>query len=191
MKCDMQACNKHTTFFGKNSKFKQNSKWKPPNKSSQNKTFRKLNPKKFGKVMTCHNCGAMTHFEKECPEKDVTFIGDLSLQDYITDDDEQISVEKFSEQLDDKDSYFTQVYTSDVLIADVLVTQEGYKPSFGTPGKTILDTGCVRTVAGRKWMNEFLRSLSKKTQQNVNVEKSDKIFRFGGGEQRKSLGCKC
>merc|ERR1712131_7549 len=120
--------------------------------------------------MTCHNCGAMTHFEKDCPEKDVTFIGDFSIQDDLTDDEDPISVEKFSEQLDDKDNYFTQVFTADVLIADVLVIQEDSKPTFGTPGEAILDTGCVRTVAGKKWMNEFLRSLSKKTQQNVNVE---------------------
>ena len=39
MKCDMQACNDHATFYGKNTKFKPNQKWKPPVKSSQNKNF--------------------------------------------------------------------------------------------------------------------------------------------------------
>jgi hypothetical protein len=44
--------------------------------SGGNKTFRQLNPKKFGKVMKCHNCQAVTHLAKDCPEANVTLIGE-------------------------------------------------------------------------------------------------------------------
>ena len=42
----------------------------------QPKTFRKLNPKKFGKILKCHNCQAITHLANECPESNITLIGE-------------------------------------------------------------------------------------------------------------------
>ena len=58
----------------------------------------------------------------------------------------------------------------------------------GVAGEVLLDTGCVRTVSSRTWMNNFIKTLSARSRENIKVFPSSKIFRFGGGEKRTSLG---
>ena len=54
--------------------------------------------------------------------------------------------------------------------------------------KIILDTGCVETVCGKDWIKDVLDSMDDKSRKLVRVSPSSKIFRFGGGERRPSLG---
>ena len=56
------------------------------------------------------------------------------------------------------------------------------------PGAVVFDTGCVETVASYEWLNTFLEYLHPATKKLVKVESSKKVFRFGGGERRKSIG---
>ena len=56
------------------------------------------------------------------------------------------------------------------------------------PGAVVFDTGCVETVASVDWINTFLEYLHPATKKLVKVESSQKVFRFGGGERRKSIG---
>lgn len=52
----------------------------------------------------------------------------------------------------------------------------------------VLDTGCINSVAGKGWFNNFVSTLSPKTKQQIKVTPSDKMFKFGGDSKRKSLG---
>ena len=52
----------------------------------------------------------------------------------------------------------------------------------------LIDCACPSTVSGKRWMEEFYASLSKIDQLKVSVEGSEKVYKFGGGEKRKSLG---
>ena len=50
----------------------------------------------------------------------------------------------------------------------------------------LIDCACPTTVAGEKWIMKFIQKLSKEDKKRVKLEKSERIFKFGGGEKRKS-----
>ena len=50
----------------------------------------------------------------------------------------------------------------------------------------LIDCACPTTVAGEKWIMSFIEGLSVEDKKRVKMEKSDRMFKFGGGEQRKS-----
>ena len=52
----------------------------------------------------------------------------------------------------------------------------------------LIDCACPSTVTGRKWMDEFVNALSTKDKELIKVFDSEKVYKFGGGEKRKSLG---
>ena len=52
----------------------------------------------------------------------------------------------------------------------------------------LIDCACPSTVSGKRWMEEFYAALRKVDQLKVTVEESPKVYKFGGGEKRKSLG---
>ena len=52
----------------------------------------------------------------------------------------------------------------------------------------LIDTGCVKTVAGLTWFKRFTESKSKLTRDKIVSFPSDKQFRFGGNDVKKSLG---
>ena len=54
--------------------------------------------------------------------------------------------------------------------------------------KIIIDTGCIETVCGKDWLNDMLNTMDQETRRMVRVFSSKKIFRFGGGERKESLG---
>ena len=165
-------------------------------KIREERSFRKMNPKQGGKPMACWNCGAITHLAKNCPEKNFALVVDKEedsryLETHrIEKDETEDLVNKFSgalAKLEDTDvGYVTY---------DILVTEEVFintKQSFGGPGsqhKAILDTGCASTVTGKAWMNNFIKEkLSERARKIIKVTPSKKIFKFGGGERRPSLG---
>ena len=43
----------------------------------------------------------------------------------------------------------------------------------------VLDTGCVKTVCGEGWFNDFVSTLSKTTKDQIKVCPSDRNFKFG------------
>ena len=50
----------------------------------------------------------------------------------------------------------------------------------------LIDCACPTTVAGEKWIMKFIQKLSKEDKKRVKLETSERIFKFGGGEKRKS-----
>ena len=146
--------------------------------------------------MACWNCGAITHLAKNCPEKNLALVVDKEedsryLETHrIEKDETEDLVNKFSgalAKLEDTDMGYVTY--------DILVTEEVFintKQSFGGPGsqhKAILDTGCASTVTGKAWMNNFIKEkLSESAKKMIKVTPSKKIFKFGGGERRPSLG---
>ena len=51
----------------------------------------------------------------------------------------------------------------------------------------MLDSSCKSTVAGKLWIDCYLESLCNDELSHVVREKSNKMFKFGGGEKKKSM----
>lgn len=51
----------------------------------------------------------------------------------------------------------------------------------------VLDSACTSNVAGRNWMNCYFDSMSPESQAKVKRSTPQKVFRFGGGEKKKSV----
>ena len=132
---------------------------------------RKTNPLgPDGKPSTCHNCGAFTHWARDCQEKP----------------DEQDE--------DTGDSHIVTVLMSyNEIYEDVLMAHTGGKPSSGTPllgetiGCMILDSGTTSTVGGLNWFNCFVETLNENQRKNMKVFKGTRSFRFGTGQKLPSL----
>ena len=60
-----------------------------------------------------------------------------------------------------------------------------------TEGKGVYISECARTspVAGENWIQDFIEGLSEKDKKNIIEGKSNKAFKFGGGEVRSSIKC--
>ena len=74
---------------------------------------------------------------------------------------------------------------------DVLVTNEDKTHNIAMDQalrKIIVDTGCIETVCGKVWLNDVLNMMDDHSRKLVRVYSSTKIFRFGGGERKPSLG---
>ena len=172
------------------------------------KTFRKLNPKKFGKILKCHNCQAITHLANECPESNVTLIGeseDLDLimgmnteDDHEQEDGQDDYVDRIAQSIGtaslQSETHYSQCWTVITVEdsveekekpAEVLLQTEDRK---GTDEDGVLDTGCISTVGARKWMNKRIEKMSERSRKMMTVKPSSRVFRFGGGVTAKSLG---
>ena len=74
---------------------------------------------------------------------------------------------------------------------DILTAYENKPPNIAMDQalrKIIVDTGCIETVCGKAWLNDILDTMDDCTRKLVRVYPSNKIFRFGGGERKISLG---
>lgn len=52
----------------------------------------------------------------------------------------------------------------------------------------VLDSACTSTVAGKQWLDTFMESMDPEDRKNITVTPSAKVFKFGAGEVKKSLG---
>ena len=52
----------------------------------------------------------------------------------------------------------------------------------------VLDCACSSTVCGEKWLQCYIQSLNDEGKSKIIHHPGKKIFRFGGGEQLKSIG---
>ena len=174
-----------------------------------------MNPKQHGKTMGCFNCGALTHLVKNCPEKSLTLVVDspeevaelTQLQDVLnvkinnrtsdksqhaTIPDDDSMVDKFSKAMAtlDEDNHRDVGYvTLDCLYAiDVYINKSSEIPGTEFENVMTLDTGCVSTVTGKKCVDAIIKMMPERAKKMIKVSKSEKRFRFGGGEKRKSLG---
>ena len=52
----------------------------------------------------------------------------------------------------------------------------------------VVDCACPTTVAGETWMRDFLEQLDQETKKMVKTFSSERVFKFGGGKKRVSMG---
>ena len=52
----------------------------------------------------------------------------------------------------------------------------------------LIDSACPTTVAGIKWIRSFASCLPDNQRKQLNIEKSSRVYKFGGGEKRHSKG---
>ena len=173
------------------------------------------NPEKDGKTMLCDICGAYTHLQAKCPHNPNNRAYVTEKVEDINESIEAMQVvenieqdggiyygvpEEFSRShaqniadvmghSNEQQQYYavfdtltvTEIYSNSV----EAITYHGLKHEIGT---TVLDTGCVKTVAGQVWFDTFVDTLHPSTQKMISAQPSENIFKFGGGERRKSMG---
>ena len=119
------------------------------------------------------NCPCVYHFAPDCPgnkkKPEKTNKADLGL--FM-----KTNVENQSSG-DDSDAVFIVEESLEELI---LVTTE--------EKEALVDCACPNTVAGKKWIEDFCSELDDDEKSRITVSESEKVFKFGGGEKRKSLG---
>ena len=54
--------------------------------------------------------------------------------------------------------------------------------------ESIVDSACPNTVTGKSWLEDFISGLDEEDRRKISFRESERIFKFGGGEKRKSLG---
>ena len=52
----------------------------------------------------------------------------------------------------------------------------------------LIDSACPTTVAGVRWLNMFVSDMPQYSKENLKVERSSRVYKFGGGERRASKG---
>ena len=52
----------------------------------------------------------------------------------------------------------------------------------------VIDTACSKTVAGITWVEKYTSNLPEEMRESLELEESSKVYQFGGGEKRSSLG---
>ena len=54
--------------------------------------------------------------------------------------------------------------------------------------RAFVDTGCPSVISGKNWVDALLKKMPKSLKSRSMYKSSKKVFKFGGGEKRKSLG---
>ena len=158
--------------------------WRNPNtrQGQQEAANKPLNPKDpDGNHYLCNSCGSFRHFAKDCPHRSDPYYTD-DVEDYDPDHDEVIQEDQGGTA--DSDTFithFTGVHLYDVLISEIFHSEH-------TMSKILLDTGCVRSVCGKKWIRDTINKLSAETKKRIIKYPSKAVFRFGGSDIRPSLG---
>ena len=178
--------------------------WQPPSHTKKKKPKKKYTASKNsvgpdGKIRKCFRCQSVEHFVDRCPRKE-----DFPRKDTSTKKDtvEQTLLAKVLAEKTGELSMICCAYDENtnsqklqpekersmelVLISQredelcLLVTEAG--------NRGVIDTGCSNTVAGVKWINKYISSVSPSFAQNLTVIPSTKTYEFGGGEKRESRG---
>ena len=153
-----------------------------PDKAQSNYKGRKNRLDGNYKPIKCHickckhtekcNCPCVYHLQADCPDKKTT-------------------KEETNKGMTPKLSYFMKSLLGDEGDNVVLVIKESLSDLvLLTVDKfeAIIDCACPTTVSGKAWIHSFIMQLSETDKELVVHEESERIFKFGGGEKRKSLG---
>ena len=165
---------------GNKSRFQKSGFSKKPYEQKLDKGGRPINAKgPDGKMMTCRACGSFRHLIKQCPDS----YEKKKFGTYHVEDDEDSScnlTESLSEEEDFEIERFV-LFTSD--------REELSRFTSESINCAALDTCCTSTVAGEKWLNIYLKSLSSKMKKNVvGPVEGKKCFQFGNQGVLKSKG---
>ena len=128
----------------------------PSNK--QKKT--KYNPlTKQGIISRCAICDSKMHWAKDCQPKRIQAANIVEIDDKKEDNYE-----------------FEEVNI-------VLMTTENPEPLKQNELNAIIDTACTRTVAGQGQLQNYLKNLDDSLLNQVEITKSNRVFKFGDGHQ--------
>ena len=128
------------------------------------------------------NCLCMYHLANNCPEnrrEATTPKADLGLfmQTNVPSFRVQETFLIEEESLKDEEEI--------VLIADSIDQLSPTTEAKSTSG-ALIDCACPTTVAGTRWIEEFIEKLSPSQKKKIKAELSKRVFKFGGGEKRSS-----
>ena len=135
---------------------------------------REMNPTNSdGEVCRCSYCGSKFHFRSNCPELD---------QNPQRNDNRNntniVGMCENSERIEEINLY--NVLQSSANELDGLVGE--------TIGMAVVDSGCSKTVAGKEWLELFKETLSNEEIDNLVIQPSKQLFKFGEGQSVKSEG---
>ena len=174
-------------------------KTKNPNyKGKKNALGEDRKPMKCHKCKCSHtencNCPCVYHFAPECPgNKPADVKKKVGFDDKKKDDDLKSVLGLFidsnvynnvdktflvEEEIDSDDDLV--LIAKDSLHDLVLINID--------KSSALIDCACPTTVTGKKWMVNFVNSLSDNDKQLVKLKESKRVYKFGGGEKRKSIG---
>ena len=129
-------------------------------------------------------CPCVYHLADKCPsrKKSVSF-GDVTKK-IIPNNKQKLDLGLFVNSIaptlfaeDDEDVI---LLTSQKLMNLVLLTASCFE--------AVVDCACPTTVAGEKWINEFISHIDTENRSHIRLIESKRIFKFGGGEKRQSKG---
>ena len=172
------------------------------------------NPIRNGRQDLCDICGTWTHYRRDCPfnpSSKAAMYGDYDNQDngdnvylyngehtfvsevpdFINDDvpadtgQSSAPVDHVTALLatlaDKKTGPEEEVKILLTYTLNTDVIKQGY-------GQVVLDSGCVKSVGSTVRVNGFINTLHPATRAQIKVEPSSRVFKFGGGQKRKSVG---
>ena len=132
------------------------------------------------------NCPCVYHFADKCPGPVV-----------IKKTSEEPSKDKLKSQLGlflesnvfskDSKTFYVEEDSDDVVLVIKETLEELVLISI-EKSAALIDCACPSTVSGKRWVLEFFNMLSDEERSNVEMFESEKIYKFGGGEKRRSLG---
>ena len=126
-----------------------------------------------------------TKITKTVPDSNKSLLG-LYIESNILSKSEQVMIidnvgdEVLEEEIDAYSDDELVLITRDTLEDLVLISMESAL-------QALIDCACPSTVAGEAWWKEFRSRLAEEDQRKVIVKDSKKVYKFGGGEKRKSL----
>lgn len=111
-----------------------------------------------GSPLKCLICESIFHFARMCPD----------------------SYENMGRQV--------KIKEEEAVLFTGTKTEEMRNLTSESMNAAVLDSACSSTVAGQKWMDCYLDTLSRAELSQVHKQASDTIFKFGGGTKLKSKG---
>ena len=120
-----------------------------------------------GKPLRCFKCNSEYHLAPKCT-KPRNEAGELN---FFTLSSDETEVERNQNQ-----EYLVLVAESEICLMIAEAENKG-----------LVDSGCSKTVTGKRWLEKYLADLPKSEQEKVQYGNSTRIYKFGGGEERPSL----
>ena len=118
----------------------------------------------YGQLRLCGACGSFRHFVANCPYRFERQQAKMN----ESDNGDQIQFGPRSDQ-----AYITNV---------VLFNGSSNEPNLTVESLNcaLLDSCCTSNVCGESWIEYYIENLSEKDRKLVKIQKSDRIFQFGG-----------
>ena len=162
--------------------------------------------------MLCDICGAFTHLQIKCPYNPNNCVFVTENTDYGVEPMEDFQTAEIDGQECQEDTYYgaegdhEQSYAEDIAkamgstkdqqrfysVLETLTVMEVWKTDYqpvrkhtlrDKVGMMVLDTGCLKTVAGQVWFDAFVDSLDPEMRKMISAQESANVFKFGGGER--------